>query len=68
MCLTERVRYEHKHKKGDVQVKVLTVMLVAAFLTSATFAQCPAAGSKKEKKTDKKAESCCEKTEKKDSK
>jgi len=68
MCLTERVRCEHKHKKGDAQVKVLTVMLVAAFLTSVTLAQCPSAGGKKDKKTDKKAESCCDKTEKKDSK
>jgi hypothetical protein len=40
-------------------------MLVAAFLTSATFAQCPSQ-AKKDKKSDEK--SCCEKTEKSDAK
>jgi len=39
-------------------------MLVAAFLTSATFAQCPSQ-AKKDKKSDEKSESCCDKDAKK---
>jgi len=35
-------------------------MLVAAFLTSATFAQCPTK-AKKDKQSDEKSESCCDK-------
>ena len=38
-------------------MKIITVMLVAAFLVSSTFAQCPVK-AKKDKKSDEKSECC----------
>ena len=46
-------------------MKIITVMLVAAFMVSSTFAQCQAK-AKKDKKSDEKSE-CCS-AEKKDAK